>query len=194
MPYYFARQIIRQGHEFYENNGKENGDKARYPVGHKQNPIRPLSRTSNVRSKSLGQNAELWGLFCDVFDVAFPVIEQQFFDPEEINPPGNNVQPTTAMALKDTVLLKDLERLNDLLLIIRNVLASTKLAQNLCGDKGFDQHIMKFIDLCVRVTARQYEGEEPGNRTESQLALLNASCKWIPADWRPIVIELTGLT
>ncbi len=85
------------------------------------------------------------------------------------------------MALKDTVLLKDLERLNDLLLIARNILASTKLAQNLMGDKGFDQHVMKVIDLCVRVTARQYEGEEPGNRTESQLALLNASCELVTA-------------
>jgi len=133
------------------------------------------------QSLSIGQNAELWGLYCEVFDIAYPVIEQEFFDPEEVNPPGNNAQPTTAMALKDTVLLKDLERLNDLLLIARNILASTKLAQNLMGDKGFDQHVMKFIDLCVRVTARQYEGEEPGNRTESQLALLNASCKLVTA-------------
>ncbi len=133
------------------------------------------------QSLSIGQNAELWGLYCEVFDIAYPVIEREFFDPEEVNPPGNNAQPTTAMALKDTLLLKDLERLNDLLLIARNILASTKLAQNLMGDKGFDQHVMKFIDLCVRVTARQYEGEEPGNRTESQLALLNASCKLVTA-------------
>lgn len=73
--------------------------------------------------------------------------------------------------------MKDLERLNDLLTIARNLLATTKLAQNLAGDSGFDQQVLKLIDICVRVTARAYEGEEPGRRTESQLTLLNASCK-----------------
>lgn len=61
------------------------------------------------------------------------------------------------MALRDTVLLKDLERLNDLLIIVRNALVHSEEVQNLCGEKAFDQHVMTLIDLCVRVTARQYE-------------------------------------
>ena len=136
--------------------------------------------TDAHRRRSIGSNPDLWELSGQVFALAVPTVEQEFFNPEEVNPPGNNAQPTTAMALKDTVLLKDLERLNDLLLIARNVLSFSEAVQNLCGEKGFDQHVMTFIDLCVRVTARQYEGEEPGNRTESQLALLNASCKLVP--------------
>lgn len=81
------------------------------------------------------------------------------------------------MTLKDAVLMKDLERLNDLLTIARNILATTKRAQDLAGDSGFDQQVLKLIDICVRVTARAYEGEEPGRRTENQLGLLNTSCK-----------------
>ncbi|KAL8829612.1 MAG: hypothetical protein Q9191_001918 [Dirinaria sp. TL-2023a] len=127
--------------------------------------------------RNIGLNPDIWNIFSQVFALAVSIIEQEFFSPAEVNPPGNNAQPTTAMALKDTVLLKDLERLNDLLLIARNVLSFSEAVQNLCGEKGFDQHAMALIDLCVRVTARQYEGEEPGNRTESQLALLNASFK-----------------
>ena len=138
-----------------------------------------ISTDANHR-RNIGLNPDLWNVFGQVFALAVPTIEQEFFNPQEVNPPGNNAQPTTAMALKDTVLLKDLERLNDLLLIARNALSFSEAVQNLCGEKGFDQHVMTLIDLCVRVTARQYEGEEPGNRTESQLALLNASCESLP--------------
>ena len=73
--------------------------------------------------------------------------------------------------------MKDLERLNDLLTIARNLLVSTKRAQNHAGNSGFDQQILKLIEICVRVTARAYEGDEPGRRTENQLTLLHASCK-----------------
>lgn len=56
-------------------------------------------------------------------------------------------------------LVKDIERLNDLCTIARNLLATTKRAQNLAAEKGFDQQILKLIDVCVRVTARGFDGE-----------------------------------
>ena len=87
------------------------------------------------------------------------------------------------MTPKDSVLMKDLERLNDLLTIARNMLATTKRAQNLAGYSGLDQQVLKFIDICVRVTARAYEGEEPGRRTENQLTLLSGSCKPRQSYW-----------
>jgi len=43
--------------------------------------------------------------------------------------------------------------------IARNLLATTKKAQNLAAEKGFDQQILKLIDVCVRVTARGFDGE-----------------------------------
>lgn len=133
----------------------------------------------------LGVNAKIWKDFCELFSVAIPVIEQEFFGPEEVVPANANTPPTASMTMKDAILMKDLERLNDLLTIARNMLATTKRAQNLAGDSGFDQQVLKLIDICVRVTARAYEGEEPGRRTENQLTLLNASCKflWILSMW-----------
>ena len=80
------------------------------------------------------------------------------------------------MALNLTTLMKDLERLNDLLTIARNMLATTTKAQNLAAEAGFDQQILKFIDLCVRVTARGYDGDV-GGRTETQWATVVGSCK-----------------
>ena len=125
----------------------------------------------------LGVNATIWKDFCGVFNVAIPVIEQEFFGPEDAVPATSNATSTTPMTSKDAVLMSDLERLNDLLTIARNMLATTKRAQDLAGDSGFDQQVLKLIDICVRVTARAYEGEEPGRRGESRLTLLNASCK-----------------
>ena len=56
-------------------------------------------------------------------------------------------------------LVKDIERLNDLCTIARNLLATTKKAQNLAAEQGFDQKILKLIEVCVRVTARGFDGE-----------------------------------
>ena len=132
---------------------------------------------NGYRRQLLGANATIWKDFCGLFNVAIPVIEQEFFGPDETVPATSNAASSTSMTSKDAVLMKDLERLNDLLTIARNMLATTKRAQDLAGDSGFDQQVLKLIDICVRVTARAYEGEEPGRRTESRLTLLNASCK-----------------
>ena len=71
--------------------------------------------------------------------------------------------------------MKDLERLNDLLTIARNMLATTVKAQNLAAQTRFDQTILKLIDICVRVTARGYDGDT-GNRAETQWANIVGSC------------------
>lgn len=80
------------------------------------------------------------------------------------------------MALNHNVLMKDLERLNDLLLLARNLLATRNLAQDLAGDSGLDQHILKLVDVCVRVTARGFDGDA-GTRSETQWANVVGSCK-----------------
>lgn len=79
------------------------------------------------------------------------------------------------MAVNHVTLTQDLERLNDLLTIARNMLASTKRAQNLAAESGLDQQILKLIDVCVRVTARGYDGDA-GTRSETQWASVVGSC------------------
>lgn len=81
------------------------------------------------------------------------------------------------MALNHNTLMKDLERLNDLLMIARNMLATTKRAQNIAGDSQIDQQVLKLIDVCVRVTARGYDGDA-GSRSETQWANVVGSCKF----------------
>lgn len=80
------------------------------------------------------------------------------------------------MTLNHNTLVKDLERLNDLVLIARNMLATTSQAQDLAGDSGLDQHILKLVDICVRVIARGFDGD-PGSRSEAQWANVVSYCK-----------------
>ena len=70
-------------------------------------------------------------------------------------------------------LVKDIERLNDLCTIARNLLATTKKAQNLAAEKGFDHQILKLIDVCVRITARGYDGESNARNEERWQKVVN---------------------
>ena len=118
----------------------------------------------------------MWADFTRCFAEALPALEQQSFATQ--GPPNAecNGSSSALMAFNLTTLLRDLERLNDLLTIARNMLATTTKAQNLAAEAGFDQLILKFIDLCVRVTARGYDGDA-GGRTETQWATVVGSCK-----------------
>ena len=69
--------------------------------------------------------------------------------------------------------MKDIERLNDLCTIARNLLATTKKAQNLAAEKSFDQQILKLIDVCVRVTARGFDGDTNARNEERWQKVVN---------------------
>lgn len=113
---------------------------------------------SDVRS-ALGFNPRIWEGLTKVLTVAIPVLEQQSFAWK--NPPTSNFNGSNSelIAAHYFSLVMDIERLNDLCTIARNLLATTKKAQNLASEKNFDQQILKLIDVCVRVTARGFDGE-----------------------------------
>ncbi len=124
----------------------------------------------------LGTDVATWKEFNAVFETAVPVLEAQSFASEDPSVPNANGSSSTLMALNHNTLMKDLERLNDLLMIARNMLATTKRAQNAAGDSQIDQQVLKLIDVCVRVTARGYDGDA-GSRSETQWANVVGSCK-----------------
>lgn len=74
-------------------------------------------------------------------------------------------------------LLKDVDRVNDLTIISRNMLATRSEAQDLAAGIKFDQLILRLIDVCVRVTARGYDGEV-GSRSEDKWSKVISACKW----------------
>jgi palmitoyltransferase len=122
---------------------------------------------SDVR-QSLGFSKRVWAGLTKVLLKAIPVLEVQSFSWK--NPPHANFGGSSSdlIAANYLALVKDIERLNDLCTIARNLLATTKRAQNLASDEGFDQQILKLIDVCVRVTARGFDGEGGNQRNEDR--------------------------
>ncbi|EZF70179.1 hypothetical protein H105_07468 [Trichophyton soudanense CBS 452.61] len=120
---------------------------------------------SDVR-QNLGFSPAIWQGLTDVLTKAIPVLESQSFawkNPASANYDGSS---SNLIAYNYFSLVKDIERLNDLCTIARNLLATTKKAQNLAAEKGFDQRILMLIDTCVRVTARGYDGESNARNEE----------------------------
>jgi len=127
-------------------------------------------READVR-QNLGFSPVVWTGLTAVLNKAIPVLERQCFAWKSNTANGNghsydsNVNGTTTASSSDLIasnylsLIKDIERLNDLCTIARNLLATTRRAQNLAAEKSFDQAILRLIDVCVRVTARGFDGE-----------------------------------
>jgi hypothetical protein len=81
-------------------------------------------------------------------------------------------------------LLKDLEKLNQIVAIGRNVLTYGEKAQNLAADRLFDKDIFTLINVCVRVTARGYDGEAGTQDEDKWQTVINACRRFLAYAWR----------
>lgn len=116
--------------------------------------------------QNLGFSHAVWQGLTDVLTYAIPELERKSFSWK--NPPeaSFNGSSSEVIVFNYFSIIKDIERLNDLCTIGRNLLATTKKAQNLAAEKGFDQQILKLIDVCVRVTSRGFDGENNARNEE----------------------------
>lgn len=71
-------------------------------------------------------------------------------------------------------LWKDLERLNDLVSISRNVLTIGERAQDLASECAFDQEVFRLVNCCVRITARGFDGHAGTGEEEKWQWVVNA--------------------
>ncbi|KAL8650689.1 MAG: hypothetical protein Q9210_003682 [Variospora velana] len=126
--------------------------------------LRATARHDNKAARqSLAENSEIWIAYVDLLNVALPSLESQSFSPED-----PNTSSAALIAANYAVLIRDLERVNDLLSIARNLLATTAVAQDTAGESGFIQTVIKLIEVCVRVTARGYDGDAGARINEAQ--------------------------
>ncbi|KAK6386072.1 hypothetical protein LTS17_001646 [Exophiala oligosperma] len=166
-------QIVLAGTEtHYANRGLIDEERLEHLLVAGKQILYKSHQESDVRS-SLGFNPKVWDGLTKVLTVAIPALEQQSFAWK--NPPAASFNGSSSelIAAHYLSLVKDIERLNDLCTIARNLLATTKKAQNLAADKGFDQQILKLIDVCVRVTARGYDGEQNQRNEERWQKVVN---------------------
>ena len=136
--------------------------------------LRRTLESAAVR-QAIGASPQQWVDINQVFYIALPQLEAQSI-PSEMNVSSGATTSSALMTLNYDTLMKDLERLNDILLIARNCLATTQRAQNLAGESLLDQQVLKLIDLCVRVTARGFDGETQ-TRTEQPWANVIGACE-----------------
>lgn len=130
---------------------------------------------------SLGENDDIWKDYVLAFETAIPVLEEQSLVPEDNSINANaassaaNRSCSNLMVQNYMTLKSDLDILNDLVLISRNIVLFEE-AQNLSHKHSYDQVMMALIDLCVRVTTRGYDGDA-GSHNETQWANIIQGCK-----------------
>ncbi|KAI9841890.1 MAG: copper transport protein [Thelocarpon superellum] len=111
-------------------------------------------KSADVRL-ALGLCPDLWLRLTDVFTHAIPPIESQSYHGKEMVSPGHH-----GVLVSFVPLLRDLELLNDLSTLARNMLATKSEAQDLAADAHFEQLVLRLIHVCLRVTARGFDADK----------------------------------
>ena len=109
--------------------------------------------------EAIGTDKKFWEEFTAVLRDAIVSFERRSFSIWD--PSGVDYESTSGSLIAGhyPLLWKDLERLHDLLSISRNVLTIGPRAQDLAAATYIDGLVCHLIHICVRVTARGYDGE-----------------------------------
>jgi hypothetical protein len=126
--------------------------------------------------EELGLSWEFWDDLASVLKAAIPSLEKRCFAQPDPAAPEYEGLSGPLIASYSPSLLRDLERLNQLVCIARNVLVHGERVQNLSAERLFDKDIFNLINVCVRVTARGYDGEAGTQDEDKWQGVINA-CK-----------------
>lgn len=129
--------------------------------------------------EELGLSWEFWDDLAAVLKAAIPSLEKRCFAQPDPAAPEYEGLSGPLIASYSPSLLRDLERLNQLVCIARNVLVHGERVQNLSAERMFDKDIFNLINVCVRVTARGYDGEAGTKDEDKWQGVINA-CKYAP--------------
>ncbi|KAF2009564.1 hypothetical protein BU24DRAFT_437179 [Aaosphaeria arxii CBS 175.79] len=130
-------------------------------------------RNFEIREE-LGLSYQFWDDSASVLKSAIPSLERRSFAAPDPATPEYEGLSGPLIASFSTSLLADLERLNQVVGIARNVLTVGEKAQNLAADRLFDKDIFTLINVCVRVTARGYDGEAGAPDEDKWQFVINA--------------------
>jgi hypothetical protein len=127
-----------------------------------------------LQRQELGLAYEFWDDLAGVVKASIPSLEKRSFAAPDPATPEYEGLSGPLIASNSADLLRDLERLNQLVAISRNVLTIGEKVQNLAADRLFDKDIFTLINVCVRVTARGYDGEAGTQDEDKWQAVINA--------------------
>jgi hypothetical protein len=129
---------------------------------------RPLVR------EAIGTDTRFWADLSALLRAAIPSLERRSFtiwDPSSVDYESTS---GALIASHYPNLWKDLERLNDVLSIARNVLTAGTLVQDLAAAYGLAEEISRVVNCCIRVTARGYDGDAGTGDEEKWQWIVNA--------------------
>ncbi|CAO2647705.1 Nn.00g086270.m01.CDS01 [Neocucurbitaria sp. VM-36] len=124
--------------------------------------------------EELGFSWEFWDELAAVLKAAIPSLERRCFAAPDPAAPEYEGLSGPLIASYSPSLLKDLERLNQLVCIARNVQVHGERVQNLSAERLFDKDIFALVNVCVRVTARGYDGEAGTQDEDKWQGVINA--------------------
>lgn len=132
------------------------------------------SRKNVELREELGLAWEFWDDLAAVLKAAIPSLERRCFAAPDPAAPEYEGLSGPLIASYSPSLLRDLERLNQLVCIARNVQVHGERVQNLSAERLFDKDIFALINVCVRVTARGYDGEAGTQDEDKWQGVINA--------------------
>ncbi|KAI2794477.1 hypothetical protein POX_a01076 [Penicillium oxalicum] len=147
-PELMLKVILAGTLSHYETRGMIDDKRLEHMLAAGKQILYKTHQESELERHNLGMSPDVWAAgLTDVLTKAIPVLESQSFAWKS---PRAALEHSSSnlIAYNYFSLVKDIERLNDLCTIARNLLATTKKAQNLAAEKGFDQRILALIDTC----------------------------------------------
>jgi len=132
------------------------------------------SRRSLEVREELGLASVFWDEVAAVLKAAVPSLERRCFAAPDPAAPEYEGLSGPLIANCAPSLLRDLERLNQLVCLARNVQVHGERVQNLSAERLFDKDIFALINVCVRVTARGYDGEAGSPDEDKWQGVVNA--------------------
>jgi palmitoyltransferase len=124
--------------------------------------------------EELGLSWEFWDDLAGVIKCAIPSLERRCFAAPDPAAPEYEGLSGPLIASYAPTLLRDLEKLNHLVCIARNVQVHGEKVQNLSAERLFDKDIFALVNVCVRVTARGYDGEAGTQDEDKWQGVINA--------------------
>lgn len=109
----------------------------------------------------------------DLFHAANPSLEYRSYAPLDQGQPPYDVPSSNVIVSNSRTLLQDLQRLDNMTAVARNLLTAGERVQNLAAQVGFDREVCAMINLCIKITARGYDGDGTATDEDKWQGVIN---------------------
>jgi palmitoyltransferase len=148
---------------------------------------RTLEKTHTLKDvrETLSKNVEIWIYLTKIFAAAVPSMSTRSVgahsDYHDSSDPAGSVQDSSTLIIKNyTSLKEDLQMLNKLMHIARNLLVTSEpeVPQDICAAVSFDQMVYQTIIVCINVTSKGYDVDVLDDGCRVKLNEINELCGW----------------